>query len=396
MTSIPQSALISHLRDLIRIDSRSNAAGGCEGPLQRQLAGYFERAGAQVRLLTIDDLPNLRKDPLFHGPTRDYSDRPTLIAEIGPADAPALLLLAHSDTVPLFAPQEWTVDPFDAEMRDGRIYGLGSSDDKWGLACMMVLAEEFRAAHLKKRIILASTIDEESGVGNGALILARSGVRAEAALYLDGMEMCVSRGNTGGSTLSLAPDASISVSQRQQDLLALQRECTILSTERSHLFVQAGFADNWARDRSFITRGREDGTLPIAFYSLPGETRSQMLKLLDGLLHNALGRRTDDYRQSMREPWFEAAITSPDLPLLSCISEASTAVLRRDPIIGTTPKIDAFVLTNHAKIPTLSFGCTARTSGRGAFHEPDEYLTVEELTQAYAITHRTVENWLRL
>ena len=41
------------------------------------------------------------------------------------------------DTVQVSRPDEWTVDPFAGERRDGAVWGLGASDDKWGLAVML-------------------------------------------------------------------------------------------------------------------------------------------------------------------------------------------------------------------------------------------------------------------
>src|SRR5699024_5140655 len=46
----------------------------------------------------------------------------------GHGTGPGLLLLGHTDVVPIG--DEWTFDPFGGEVRDGRIYGRGSTDMK--------------------------------------------------------------------------------------------------------------------------------------------------------------------------------------------------------------------------------------------------------------------------
>src|SRR5207248_10857835 len=48
---------------------------------------------------------------------------------------PGLLLLAHTDVVPVG--DGWTVDPYGGLIRDGRIYGRGASDMKGGLAAAL-------------------------------------------------------------------------------------------------------------------------------------------------------------------------------------------------------------------------------------------------------------------
>ena len=46
-------------------------------------------------------------------------------------------LAAHADVVPIEKPDEWTVDPFGADIINGKIYGRGAVDDKDGLGAML-------------------------------------------------------------------------------------------------------------------------------------------------------------------------------------------------------------------------------------------------------------------
>src|SRR6059058_3106560 len=72
--------------------------------------------------------------------------RPNLVARLrGRSDGPGLCFLGHVDTV-LADPDDWSVDPWAAELRDGYVYGRGAVDMKNQVACeiaaALALAEE--------------------------------------------------------------------------------------------------------------------------------------------------------------------------------------------------------------------------------------------------------------
>lgn len=91
--------------------------------------------------------------------------RANLLARIKGTDATQkpLLLISHLDTVP--AGEGWTVPPFQATLKEGRIYGLGATDAKnytaINLALFTWLADQPKFP--KRDIIFLATSGEESG-----------------------------------------------------------------------------------------------------------------------------------------------------------------------------------------------------------------------------------------
>src|SRR5690606_31338657 len=53
---------------------------------------------------------------------------------------PTVLFDGHIDTVPVFE-ENWTVNPYDAIVRDGKIWGRGTSDMKGSVTAMLLAAK---------------------------------------------------------------------------------------------------------------------------------------------------------------------------------------------------------------------------------------------------------------
>jgi len=393
-----RDSLIEHTRSLVRIPSRSSADGGEEGAVQQVVADRMRELGARLHTFEARDIPGFFEHPLCHGPWRQYDGRPTVVGEIGPSDAPALLVLAHSDTVQIGNPSEWTVDPFGGIVKDGAIWGLGSSDDKWGLATMFVILEALQAAGrpLNKRIIFASTIDEENGVGNGMLLLHLAGVQAESALYLDGYRMVVLVGNMGGSTLFFSPKEPLSADDLSSHENRLRAMCDELSRQREHLYDRPLYRENITR-RSSVAFMPGYGTGPafkIGFYTFPEDDKDSYLAEIMSAIQNALGDAAASYNVACREPWFEPSLPPLDTPLIGYLSDSIRSVLGVEPQMSTISKQDSFILNNHASIPVVAFGCQPNLNERGAFHMPDEKIGLEEVWNGCRIAYETVCRWL--
>ncbi len=105
------------------------------------------------------------------------------------AAAGAILITPHFDTVPIG--KGWKFNPLGGQIHQGKIYGRGASDDKGNLtSCMEVmrsLAED--GARLRKDVIMAATVDEETGSKYGIIPLLDKKVLTPAlALVMDSDE----------------------------------------------------------------------------------------------------------------------------------------------------------------------------------------------------------------
>ena len=119
----------AELERLVRIPSVS-FAGFDEETLLRSAeatAELLHEAGcANVRLLQVIGAP------------------PAVFAECGaPRGAPSVLLYAHHDVQPAGPADAWDSPPFEPVVRNGRLYGRGTADDKAGVAVHAAVVRAF-------------------------------------------------------------------------------------------------------------------------------------------------------------------------------------------------------------------------------------------------------------
>jgi succinyl-diaminopimelate desuccinylase len=103
----------------------------------------------------------------------------------GRAARPTLHFNGHLDVVPPGA--GWTVDPFAAVIKEGKLYGRGVTDQKAGIAASIFAVEAIRRAGvtLQGSVEQSATVDEESGGFAGVAYLAQHGYfRREALDYV--------------------------------------------------------------------------------------------------------------------------------------------------------------------------------------------------------------------
>lgn len=99
-----------------------------------------------------------------------FDDVDNLWARKG-TESPVFCFAGHTDVVPTGSLDAWGSDPFQPEIRDGKLYGRGSADMKTALAAMVVASERFVAKHPnhKGSIAFLITSDEEGPSINGTV-----------------------------------------------------------------------------------------------------------------------------------------------------------------------------------------------------------------------------------
>ena len=126
-----------------------------------------------------------------------------LFATIGPDGDGGFVLSGHTDVVPVDG-QDWSGDPFQPEVRDGKLYGRGACDMKGFVGVALSMAPEIARAKLAKPIHFALSYDEEVGcVGVKGLLddLKAQSIKPALAIIGEPTLMKIVGAHKGGAKL---------------------------------------------------------------------------------------------------------------------------------------------------------------------------------------------------
>jgi succinyl-diaminopimelate desuccinylase len=157
------------LQELISIDSSDPL--GNEESIAQHIAQYLNQNEVQSQLI-----------PSGPGSTSLYA--------IIPGESPDLIgLSGHLDTVQ--ASEEWKVDPLIPLLQNGRLYGLGSSDMKSGIAMLIsafcIIARSVRSGNrIRKGLALLLSVGEEARNFQGARDFREAGLMKDIQFIIVG------------------------------------------------------------------------------------------------------------------------------------------------------------------------------------------------------------------
>ena len=158
VSSAAQDEVVDLCRDLIRIDSTN--VGDGSGPGEREAAEH---------VMALLDEVGITGELVESAPRRSSVVFRIEGQEAGTAERGALLLHGHLDVVPAKA-EDWSVDPFSGEERDGCLWGRGAVDMKDMDAMLLALARDMARTGTKppRDLVFAFMADEEAGGVFGA------------------------------------------------------------------------------------------------------------------------------------------------------------------------------------------------------------------------------------
>jgi succinyl-diaminopimelate desuccinylase len=389
-----QSDLTVFLRDVVRIPSVNGR--DTEAALAERIQVEANKLGFASRSIALQP------------------ERPNILVTYG-AGANRFALISHMDTVAEGDPSSWSSPPFAAEVKDGRITGRGTADNKAGIACSLYTLALLRDLNLidlaRQQVIVAAVVDEESGAYSplGVRYLLDSGaLQARAAIYAYASDIvCIGhRGllrlelNAHGQSIHAGVAEWHNHSRGANAVMALadlllKLESLSIPSLAPPGFEHLGFTvtpGTLFHGGSFPSIVPDSAKALVDIRLLPGQPSTPVLELVQEQIRaveNERPRITFEMKVTVDIP---GAVIARDDPLALLAQDYTETVTgRRWETAGAGPANEGYMLIG-AGIPTLcGFGPTG-----GNPHAPDEWVEVNSLPATVTMFAGIIHDYLNL
>ena len=312
-----------------------------------------------------------------------------LFATFGPGSDGGYVLSGHTDVVPVDG-QDWSSDPFKAEIRGDRLFGRGACDMKGFIGVALSLVPEIAKAALKRPIHFALSHDEEVGcTGISGLLDDLAGAMIKPALCIVGEPtlMKVVGAHKGGTAVktrchgheghSSAPQKGASAVMMAGEFIAnLVKIGTELQGDRDPRFEPP-----YTTTQANIVHGgtalnilAREATITWECRTLPGRDPMDVVNRAKELAAGMLPR----YRQGAPDASIETTVTS-SYPGLALDMDSPAVALARE--ISGANDVEAVAYGTEAGHFARA-GIPAVICGPGSIdqaHKSDEFVGLPEL-----------------
>ena len=370
-------------------------------------------------VLPYHDLPNyqdLIKSKMID--VLNYKNRPNVVGRWkGSGGGRSLILNAHIDTVTIEPRDAWTHDPFGAEIKEGTMYGRGTSDDKGGVVSAIGAIQSLLELGITLRgdVILESVVNEEHA-GNGTLACVARGYIGDAAIAIESSENKVRLGSYGGVYWGINLKGRVLHTKNrweggvQQGVSAIEKLYGIikyllqLESDQNRKPVsdfytgEMPFALNIGRvwGGSYDTASAGNCSLRGSIYFGPdiGSVKGVMDSFREYVMKAAKG---DPWlRENPPEILFfhhdDAHRMSPDAEIVKTILMSGERALgQKLEMMAGVGANDCRHLVNQGKIPSVVFG----PGGLHQSHSIDESIQIDRVIENVKTLALTIYNWCR-
>jgi acetylornithine deacetylase len=388
-----------------------------EAQLQAFVADRLAGLGAEVDQFE-PDASALRDHPMMP-PWHHWKGRPITVATFrGTGGGRSLIVNGHIDVVSPGELGRWTTPPFEAALRDGRIYGRGAVDMKGGVASAIFALEALAASGVTLAgDVIVEVVPDEETCAMGTVAVIERGYRADAGLVPEPTKLnlwIATRGLLHGSIVVPGRSAHAEMNQPAwQDgggVNAIERSAAVL---RALEELSADWATRDSKEHRLLGRPRVQPTIISGgvFISnipesckidlnatyLPGDAdrdgygsvpRGEILRVV------AAACARDDWLAENAPVWtwatdYPPSEINPGEEIVNVTRDVATQLGVDTIAEGIDTTYDGALLTRLAGVPSPAFG----PGDLARAHAPDEWVGVDELVLGARCYARAINAW---
>ena len=393
-----KNELFELLLSLIRINSESYGEFGNEKEIAEYIKGVCESLGMEAEAYSPLDIEGMREHPDYMD-GRNLENRFNVTAKWrGKDDVDELMLMGHLDTVEAGDRQNWSFDPFEGIMRDGRIYGRGACDDKYALATALFIIKILRDEGFvpKKNLIFSGYCDEEHGGSHGALAAVLKS-KANRIVNMDGrfehLWNCASGGGEGKFIFRMnkTVDSAKYVAAAIPTVLSVMEE--EFGRKRREELKANSFYDGTKIPETSLRymgiRAGKDGTdlgvgeIYITYYT--DKTKDEIFGEFDAIRDilneklKELDITVDKFLPTTR--FFHYAHCDKDDAHVAEFVKIANEAIGEAPLVCGSCLSDLSIISKYGTSHAFAYGCGRDFSLEGGAHQPDEFIECDKLVK---------------
>ena len=392
--AVDPDRLRAELAELVRTPSITGSEEAVAGLVERQARD----AGAAVERIEADPAA-IAADPDFPGSEMPRTSLPVVAARLGRAGGRRLILQGHLDVVPTGDPSTWTVDPWKAVIRDGRLIGRGACDMKGGVASILAALRALTAAGLGDRLdgeVVAVFVPSEEDGGQGELAAIRAGLTGDGAIIAEPTSLDVVVAHAGAITFRLTvPGRAAHASTRREGVSALDNLYVLVEalerdeqrrneSETDPLMTALGlpyptvigkvWGGDWASN--VLDRLTVEGRYGVRLGQTWRDAEQDLRGCIEEAVHTDVFLREHPPGLEITGGRFSSARVPADHELPASLTAVAKQVTGREPARRGAPYgADMRLLVNEGRTPTVIFG----PGDVAIAHSADEFVPLDEV-----------------
>ncbi len=330
-------------------------------------------------------------------PVKESRNKFNLVAKYGQGTG-GLAFSGHTDTVPTDT-KKWVSNPFDTNIRDGKLYGLGTIDMKGFFAFVMEVLSEIDLSKLKKTIWVIATADEETTMSGAQQImhdLENSSDKPELIVIGEPTSMkpvIMHKGQLvqtitvhGKSGHASNPDAGLSA-------IKILHECMSqlykMEEDLKHQWQEKLFSVPYPTLNIGEIRGGDAPNKISDFAEMIFEVRP-----IPGLKSTDLRKMTQNYLEPVIKKYPSAiniADTYTPVEAFGNSQRSNTSKIIED--ITHSPALAVNYATEASYLQNICETIVMGPGDIGMAHQPNEYLNLEEVDPAIEIMNSLISSF---